>query len=165
MEFKYRIGTIEDKEKLRKVGLASYGLFKDVLTAEHWGTMYTFLTAENSYIDLLSKSRCFVCELNGELIGMAYLVAKGNPTSVFEPEWSYIRMVGVVPEYGGNGIGKKLTEMCIAFAKESNEKTIALHTSEFMDTARAIYERAGFVQIKQIESKYGKKYWLYKLEL
>ncbi|MDX2173612.1 MAG: hypothetical protein SFY56_10845 [Bacteroidota bacterium] len=34
--------------------------------------------------------------------------------------------------------------MCIAHAKQNNEKTIALHTSEFMDAARHIYEGLGF---------------------
>jgi ribosomal protein S18 acetylase RimI-like enzyme len=165
MELKYRIGTLEDKEKLQKLGLDSYGQFKEVLTKENWEKMNSFLTAENSYSDLLSKSKCFVCEIKDEIIGMAYLVPKGNPTDIFHADWSYIRMVGVNTEYGGKGIGKNLTQMCIDFAKDTNEKIIALHTSEFMDKARYIYESIGFVQIKEIEPLFGKKYWLYKLEI
>lgn len=47
----------------------------------------------------------------------------------------------------------------------SNERTIALHTSEFMDAARHIYESVGFVKVKEIPARYGKKYWLYLLEI
>ena len=165
MEYKYRIGTIEDKEKLQKLGLTSYGQFKEVLTEENWNKLNAFLTAENSYLDLLLKSKCFICETNSEIIGMAFLVPKGNPTDIFHRDWCYIRMVGVNPEYGGKGIGKKLTQICIDSAKETKEKIIALHTSEFMDVARHIYESIGFKQTKELEPLYGKKYWLYKLEI
>ena len=165
MEYKYRIGTIEDKEKLQKLGLTSYGRFKEVLTEENWNKLNAFLTAENSYLDLLLKSKCFICETNSEIIGMAFLVPKGNPTDIFHTDWCYIRMVGVNPEYGGKGIGKKLTQICIDYAKETKEKIIALHTSEFMDVARHIYESVGFKQTKELEPLYGKKYWLYKLEI
>jgi ribosomal protein S18 acetylase RimI-like enzyme len=165
MEGKYRIGTLNDKEKLQKLGLSSYGRFRDVLTEENWNKLNSFLSSENSYSDLLSKSRCFVCETNDEIIGMAYLVPKGNPTDIFQADWSHIRMVGVSKEYEGKGIGKKLTQMCVDFARETNEKIIALHTSEFMDAARHLYEKIGFKLIKELEPRFGKKYWLYILEL
>jgi ribosomal protein S18 acetylase RimI-like enzyme len=74
-------------------------------------------------------------------------------------------MVGVDPTYGGKGIAQTLTEMCVDHAKTLNEKTIALHTSEFMDAARHIYEKNGFKRTQEIEPRYGKRYWLYRLEL
>lgn len=165
MKFKYRIGTFEDKEQLQRLGLISYGQFNNALTEENWNKMNVFLTAESSYSDLLSKSKCFVCETDEEIIGMAYLVPKGNPTDIFHADWSYIRMLGVNTKNGRKGIGKKLIQMCIDFAKESNERIIALHTSEFMDTARHIYESMGFKRVKELKPLYGKKYWLYQLEI
>lgn len=96
---------------------------------------------------------------------MAYLVSKGNPTDIFDKDWCYIRMVGVDPKYSGNGIGKKLTQMCIEYAKKNNEQIIALHTSEFMNKARHIYEKIGFKVIKELAPRYGKKYWLYILDI
>jgi ribosomal protein S18 acetylase RimI-like enzyme len=166
MELTYRIGTTEDIKQLLSLGLHSYGQFKNALTKENWNTMHSFLIAESSYTELLSKSSCFVCETNNTLIGMAFLIPKGNPNKIFDSQWSYIRMVGVHPEYGGKGIGKKLIQMCIDFAKETNETTIALHTSEIMDSARHIYESIGFKQIKALdEPLFGLKYWLYRLEI
>ena len=165
MELKYRIGTLDDKEKLQELGLISFGQFRDILTEGNWHKLHSYLSAESSYSELLSKSTCFVCEINDELIGMAYLVPKGNPTDIFQADWSYIRMVGVNKAYEGMGIGKKLTQMCIDYARETNEQVVALHTSEFMNAARYIYEKIGFTQLKEIEPRFEKKYWLYVLEL
>ena len=165
MNLKYRHGTLADKKQLQKCGLDSYGQFKNILLNVNWAKMHSFLTDENTFTNLLSISKCFVCEVNNEIIGMAFLVSNGNPTTVFDENWAYIRMVGVNPEFTRNGIAKKLTELCIDYAIKTNEQTIALHTSEFMDAARHIYEGCGFVKTKELPSLYGKKYWLYLLDL
>lgn len=101
------------------------------------------------------------------IVGMAHIIPNGNPADIFKIEWSYIRMVGVNPKYQGQGqgIAKTLTQMCIYKAKQTNEKTIALHTSEFMDAARHIYESLGFKILQEIDQRFGKKYWLYTLDL
>ena len=74
-------------------------------------------------------------------------------------------MVGVHPTYTGRGIARKLTGMCIDKARELNENVITLHTSEFMDAARHIYESLGFTVLKELAPRLGKKYWLYTLDL
>lgn len=165
MEYTYRRGTIKDLKKLQQVGINSYGQFQDVLTEENWNKLYTSLSSESFYTDLLSVSTCFVCEKGVEITGMAYLIPNGNPTELFDKDWSYIRMVGVHTDHAGKGIGKKLTQMCIDHAKETGEKIIALHTSEFMDAARHIYENLGFKKTKDLAPRLGKKYWLYQLDL
>lgn len=165
MAFRFRFGTHKDKEKLQELGLNSFGQFKNILTEENWNKLRSYQTADTTYSDLLTKSICFVCEENNEIIGMAYLILSGNPTDIFQEDWCYLRMVGVHTEYNGKGIGKKLTQMCIDFASQKNEKTMALHTSEFMDAARHIYENLGFKQIREIEPRLGKKYWIYTLDL
>jgi len=145
--------------------LKTYGQFQNILTEENWSRLKTHVTNETLFPDLLKTSKGFVCEQENEIIGMAFLVPKGNPTEIFEQDWSYIRMVGVHPNFAGNGIGKKLTQMCIDFAKSSDEKVIALHTSEYMNAARHIYESLGFKQVRELEPRYGKRYWIYKLDL
>ncbi|GAC1444158.1 MAG: hypothetical protein NVSMB63_13390 [Sediminibacterium sp.] len=96
---------------------------------------------------------------------MAYLVPGGNPTPIYQADWCNIRMVGVHPLYSGQGIAKKLIQLCIQHARQSNEKIITLHTSEIMDAARHIYESLGFTKLREIDPIYGMRYWLYKLEL
>ena len=165
MNLVFREGNIDDKEQLREIALASYGEFKKELTHENWNEFRSNLTSVESYANILKIAKCFVCETAGKIIGVAYFVPSGNPTDIFESSWSYLRMVGVHPDYQGNGIGNKLTQECIEFAKQSNEQIIALHTSEFMDSARSIYEKLGFKKIRELKPIFGKKYWLYQMEL
>jgi ribosomal protein S18 acetylase RimI-like enzyme len=162
---KYREGNFDDVAELQKLALLSYGQFQNTLTEENWNKLRAHITNENLFPTLLKTSRGFVCEHGNEIIGMAFLVPKGNPTEIFQEDWSYIRMVGVHPNFGGKGIGKQLTQMCIDFARSSNEKIVALHTSEYMNAARHIYESLGFKQIRELEPRYGKRYWIYKLDL
>ncbi|MEL6989906.1 MAG: GNAT family N-acetyltransferase, partial [Bacteroidota bacterium] len=65
----------------------------------------------------------------------------------------------------GKGIGKMLTQQCIDYSRSNGEKVIALHTSEFMDAARNIYEKMGFKKEKELDRLFGKRYWLYLMEL
>jgi ribosomal protein S18 acetylase RimI-like enzyme len=165
MEPKYRSGTANDKEQLQALGLVAYGPFRKVLTEENWNKLHQFLANPQTFSHLMQTSTCFICEINNELVGMSFLVSKGHPTDMFKAEWSYIRMVGVNPAFGGNGIGKKLTQMCIDYAKETNEEYIALLTSEFMNSARHIYENLGFEQLRELDIRYGKRCWIYFMDL
>lgn|GEM_PF-831150 len=165
MEYSFRTATIDDTAELKHLGINSYGQFIEILSAEHWEKLNRFLTSERTYIDLLAKSCCFVCERNRKIIGMAFLVPSGNPTDIFPADWCYLRMVGVHTDHGGQGIGKALTEMCISEGARLGEKTIGLHTSEFMDAARHLYESVGFRQVRELRAHLGKRYWLYKLDL
>ena len=165
MELLYRNATMADTGQLQRLGLNAYGQFRADLTEENWKRFLVYLSAENTYPDLLKKSTCFVCELNDEIIGMAYLIPHGNPTDIFPSDWCYVRMIGVHVRHEGKGIGKALTKLCVNQAKASGENIIGLHTSEFMDAARHIYESLGFEKVKELEPRFGKKYWLYKLDL
>jgi ribosomal protein S18 acetylase RimI-like enzyme len=161
----YRPGSAKDVKQLKELSLASYGQYANVLTPENWHKLNTNLNNEQIFIELINKSNSFVCLDQDKMVGMAFLLPSGNPTDIFEKEWSYIRMVGVHPDYAGQGIARTLTEKCIEKAKELNEKIIALHTSEFMDAARHLYESMGFKVLKEIPDRLGKKYWLYTLNI
>jgi ribosomal protein S18 acetylase RimI-like enzyme len=157
----YREGTISDVDQLQRLGILSYSQFQSVLSSENWEKFNGNLQDRQKFTDILKIAKCYVCTLKNEIIGVAYIIPSGNPTDLFQSDWSYIRMVGVNPKYQGKGVAKRLTSMCIDFAKQNNEKIIALHTSEFMDAARHIYESLGFKKLKEIAPHFGKKYWLY----
>lgn len=165
MEFSYRKATYDDLQGLRQVGLAAYGTFQPVLSEEGWNRLNKNLQDEDVYRELMGKSTCIVCVLDEKVIGMAYYVPNGNPTDIYPADWCYVRMVGVLPDFVGKGIGKELMRQCVQLARDTNEKTIGLHTSEFMDAARHIYEKMGFVQVKELAQRFGKRYWLYSLEV
>lgn len=164
-KFTYRNITNEDKNNLKQLGIIAYQQFGSTLTIENKIILDQVLSDEKKVENLIQQSTGFACIDGNEIIGMAYLIPHGNPWDVFKSEWSYIRMVGVNPKYQGKGIAKTLTQMCIDYAKETKEKTIALHTSEEMHAARHLYESLGFKQLQEIEPRFGKRYWLYTLDL
>jgi ribosomal protein S18 acetylase RimI-like enzyme len=164
-DFTVREGSIKDKEQLKQLGIVSYSQYSNILTAENWAKLNDLLHDEDKLSHLLNISKCYVCLDQQEIVGMAYIIPSGNPWDIFKTEWSYIRMVGVNPKYEGKGIAKALIKLCIEHAKKNNEKTIALHTSEFMNAARHLYESLGFKRVKEIEPRLGKKYWLYMLDI
>lgn len=166
MKNKYRTGSLKDAEGLKNLAIKSWSPFSKVLSEDHWQSLKSNISSLATFRNLLNQSSCFVCESSDdEIIGMAFLVPSGNPTEIFDKDWACIRFVSVDPEFSGQGIGRKLTELCLNLAKQNKEQTIALHTSEIMNNARHLYESLGFEMLREIDPRLGKRYWLYTLEL
>jgi len=161
-----RKGNSNDIEQLRALSIKSWSQFQSELTNRNWKELSKILKNSDTYSKLLEKSTCLICENNDkEIVGMAFLVPKGNPDEIYQDNWCHLRFVSVHPRYQGKGIGEKLTRECIEIAQENNEDTMALHTSEIMKSARHIYNKIGFKIFKEIEPRLGVRYWLYTLEL
>jgi ribosomal protein S18 acetylase RimI-like enzyme len=161
----YRPADNHDLPALVELGLDSYGRLKKNITTENWTKMETLLKSDQTFPLLIRDCHSFVCEENGQLLGMAYLVPSGNPTKVYSADTSYIRMVGVHPDAGGKGIAQALTKLCIDKAKKTGERMISLHSAEIMYDARHIYEKLGFQKIRLLDEHYGLVYWLYEMNL
>ncbi|HLP56139.1 MAG TPA: GNAT family N-acetyltransferase [Fluviicola sp.] len=161
----YRTATLADKPQLIELGLLAYGQFKDRLGPESWEEMRESIKNEANWYWMFAKSIPLVAVDGDRIAGMAFLFLSGNPWQVYPADWSYIRFVGVHPDYEGQGIGRKLTAWCVEKARESGEKTVALHTSELMLAAQHIYKSLGFKQLERLPDRYGISYWLYRLDL
>jgi GNAT superfamily N-acetyltransferase len=69
-----------------------------------------------------------------------------------------LRLLMVDPAARGLGVGKRLTEECIAFARHAGYRRITLWTHTVLKAARGIYQALGFKLTKQwVHDDFGKK--------
>lgn len=85
--------------------------------------------------------RCWMAELNGERVGSVFLVRKSKTVA-------QLRMLILTPQARGLGLGARLTDECIAFARSKGYRKIVLWTNSCLDAARGIYARRGFELVK-----------------
>jgi ribosomal protein S18 acetylase RimI-like enzyme len=161
----YRSANADDIPQLIELGLISYGKYASGLTPDNWERMRTNMGNADTWRHIVADSASFLCTDAGAVVGMGFLMPRGHPWDMFPAEWSYIRMVGVHPGYEGRGIARRIMEQCVAHARTTGEKVIALHTSELMHNARHIYESMGFTVLRELPLRHGVRYWLYTMEL
>ncbi len=85
-----------------------------------------------------SRERCWIAEIDGQQAGSVFLVKQTD-------EIAKIRLLLVDPAGRGLGIGKRLVDECIAFARERGYRKITLWTQSMLLAARGIYQNAGFI--------------------
>src|SRR5205814_10435418 len=99
------------------------------------------------------SAELFVAELDGRLVGTVtfYPSGPGSAEQGWPNDWAGIRLLGVAPEARGQGAGRALIEALIERARAQGAAAIALHTTERMEVARAMYERMGFVRVPEYD--------------
>lgn len=161
----YRLAFPADAAAIREVSIQSYGQFASVLEPEHWEKMKQSMSDPVMLDDLMNISTTFVCDAGHELAGVVFLIPSGNPDVIYPADWASIRRLGVHPAYRGQGIGRRLMEMCIEQARVNGEKILGLHTSTIMPDARHIYSKLGFSLVRELAPRLGQQYWLYTMRL
>ena len=88
-------------------------------------------------------STFFVAELEGEIIGYTKVNQVPAQTDVHDPESLEISRLYVLEEHLGSGLGKKLLDTAIDFAKQNRKKYLWLGVWEHNPRAIRFYEKNG----------------------
>jgi DNA-binding MarR family transcriptional regulator/N-acetylglutamate synthase-like GNAT family acetyltransferase len=107
------------------------------------------------------RERCWIAEMDGEPVGSVFLVKESSTVAK-------LRLLIVEPKARGRGLGRRLVEECIAFARAKGYRKLVLWTQSNLAAAREIYAKTGFKRVKQQpHQEFGVKlvgeYWELKL--
>ncbi|MGP7996382.1 MAG: GNAT family N-acetyltransferase [Streptosporangiaceae bacterium] len=105
-----------------------------------WDTSYEALVAR-IVADYAGRDdpgeAAWIAELDGSPAGCVFCMRKSANTA-------QLRLLLVEPRARGRGLGARLVDECLAFARRAGYTEIVLWTNDVLTSARHIYQRAGF---------------------
>jgi DNA-binding MarR family transcriptional regulator/GNAT superfamily N-acetyltransferase len=109
-----------------------------------WDETYEALVARiiADFVDSRDPAReaAWIAEADGQRVGSILCVRKSDTVA-------QLRLLYVDPAARGLGIGSKLVEECLRFARAAGYTEMTLWTNSVLDEARRIYQRTGFTLI------------------
>ncbi|RDZ28888.1 bifunctional helix-turn-helix transcriptional regulator/GNAT family N-acetyltransferase [Lysobacter silvisoli] len=90
------------------------------------------------------RERCWIAELDGERVGCVFVIRNRDHTDTAQ-----LRCLLVDPRGRGLGVGRRLVETCLDFARAAGYRRMRLWTNDILVAARRIYEGCGFGLVEQ----------------
>jgi DNA-binding MarR family transcriptional regulator/N-acetylglutamate synthase-like GNAT family acetyltransferase len=113
-----------------------------------WGAAFEALVAGivKDFLENFDPGRehCWIAERDGERLGCVFVVKQTASTAK-------LRLLIVEPAARGAGLGRRLVDECIAFARAKGYRKLVLWTHAHLAAARAIYRHAGFKKLPKTE--------------
>lgn len=100
-------------------------------------TLVARIVAEMTAAPDPARERCWIAERDGQRLGCVFLARDDDETA-------RIRLLLVEPSARGEGLGRKLVEGAVAFARRAGYRELVLWTHKELHAARRIYAGVGF---------------------
>lgn len=111
-----------------------------------WGLRFEALVSGvlSQYVESFRPGRenAWIAERDGDFLGCIFVMEKDADTA-------QLRLLLVEPAARGAGLGRRLVEECLAFARQAGYRRIVLWTNSRLGAARRIYEAAGFRRVRE----------------
>ncbi|MGW5355499.1 bifunctional helix-turn-helix transcriptional regulator/GNAT family N-acetyltransferase [Streptomyces sp. NPDC004031] len=118
---------------------------------EGYETLVARIVADFAETREPEREAVWMAELDGRRAGCVFCVRDR------EPGTARLRLLLVDPSARGHGIGRRLVEECLAFARSVGYRDMVLWTNDVLGHARSIYQRAGFQLVsEQPHHSFGK---------
>lgn len=146
-----------DAKDLNRIAVSAFDQFRDHY--DDWPAMRAGLSKTSA---LSVSGEVIIAELQHKPAGaVAYFGPNSQKAAFFDQRWPIIRMLVVDPACRGKGIGRALSDECIARAKRDGSPIIALHTSPIMSVALPMYLKMGFAKAYDAPPIFGVAYAVY----
>lgn len=110
-----------------------------------WDLSFEALVAKvaGEFVERFDPARdcCRIADADGRVVGSAFVVGTQDPGV------AKLRLVYVEPEMRGTGLGRRLVEACMAFARQAGYRRMTLWTNDPLVAARRLYQRLGFAMV------------------
>lgn len=161
MSYELRNFMPGDTAAMNRIALAAFAEYQSAYS--DWPT---FSKNIGNMAALAEHGEIIVAAEQGQPIGgVAYIGPGRSKGALFKAEWPIIRMLVVEPASRCLGVGRALTEECIARAERDGARCIALHTTPIMKVALPMYKRMGFEFHSDAPAIFGVPYAVYLKKL
>jgi GNAT superfamily N-acetyltransferase len=113
-----------------------------------WDTSFETLVAQivADYANTPEPARqaAWIAELDGERVGCVFCVPADGDGGTAK-----LRILLVHPDGRGHGLGQRLVDTCVEFARAQGYREMRLWTNNVLAAARHIYLAAGFTLIEE----------------